>query len=246
MQVTSVCPTSDSPVGWNGEEGLSPFAGQCSTWVRFLVNILVEKICLIGRLLGVRWFTTARQRRDPSCTLSLPVRWPTSAAVHHIHVSRLAVWKKRFFFHHLCTKLTFSVITAWPLCFSCLVWAAPEVLSGGPYSHAADWWSLGILLFALVTGKVMGHKRCIYSFQSGNFFHCFIISSQFPVPAELDHIAMLSKVRNCHYVVPESYSSALILLLTEVCILHLNIRRSCAAFMTFYLFHFLFGGAASL
>ncbi|CAG08957.1 unnamed protein product [Tetraodon nigroviridis] len=30
---------------------------------------------------------------------------------------------------------------------------APEVLSGGPYSHAADWWSLGILLFALVTGK---------------------------------------------------------------------------------------------
>uniref|UniRef100_A0A3B5K0X5 Ribosomal protein S6 kinase related n=1 Tax=Takifugu rubripes TaxID=31033 RepID=A0A3B5K0X5_TAKRU len=68
---------------------------------------------------------------------------------------------------------------------------APEVLSGGPYSHAADWWSLGILMFALVTGK-------------------------FPVPAELDHIAMLSKVRNCHYVIPESYSSTLILLLTEL------------------------------
>uniref|UniRef100_H3C9R9 Ribosomal protein S6 kinase related n=1 Tax=Tetraodon nigroviridis TaxID=99883 RepID=H3C9R9_TETNG len=31
---------------------------------------------------------------------------------------------------------------------------APEVLSGGPYNHAADWWSLGILLFSLVTGKV--------------------------------------------------------------------------------------------
>lgn len=32
--------------------------------------------------------------------------------------------------------------------------AAPEVLSGGPYNHAADWWSLGILLFSLVSGKV--------------------------------------------------------------------------------------------
>lgn len=32
--------------------------------------------------------------------------------------------------------------------------SAPEVLSGGPYNHTADWWSLGILLFALATGKV--------------------------------------------------------------------------------------------
>ncbi|RVE63853.1 hypothetical protein OJAV_G00140520 [Oryzias javanicus] len=39
---------------------------------------------------------------------------------------------------------------------------APEVLSGGPYNHAADWWSLGILLFSLTTGK-------------------------FPVPPEPDH-----------------------------------------------------------
>uniref|UniRef100_A0A3Q2TZZ8 Ribosomal protein S6 kinase related a n=1 Tax=Fundulus heteroclitus TaxID=8078 RepID=A0A3Q2TZZ8_FUNHE len=30
---------------------------------------------------------------------------------------------------------------------------APEVLSGGPYGHAADWWSLGILLFSLVAGE---------------------------------------------------------------------------------------------
>lgn len=32
--------------------------------------------------------------------------------------------------------------------------SAPEVLSGGPYNHTSDWWSLGILLFALATGKV--------------------------------------------------------------------------------------------
>lgn len=35
-----------------------------------------------------------------------------------------------------------------------LIPAAPEVLSGGPYSHAADWWSLGVLLFALASGEV--------------------------------------------------------------------------------------------
>lgn len=35
-----------------------------------------------------------------------------------------------------------------------LIPTAPEVLSGGPYSHAADWWSLGVLLFALASGEV--------------------------------------------------------------------------------------------
>uniref|UniRef100_A0A8C5B8Q6 Protein kinase domain-containing protein n=1 Tax=Gadus morhua TaxID=8049 RepID=A0A8C5B8Q6_GADMO len=44
-----------------------------------------------------------------------------------------------------------------------------EVLSGGPYNHAADWWSLGILLFSLVTGR-------------------------FPVAPEVDHCLMLRKV----------------------------------------------------
>lgn len=41
---------------------------------------------------------------------------------------------------------------------------APEVLSGGPYNHAADWWSLGILLFALATGKVRTNRHtCIFA-----------------------------------------------------------------------------------
>uniref|UniRef100_A0A4W5MD22 Protein kinase domain-containing protein n=1 Tax=Hucho hucho TaxID=62062 RepID=A0A4W5MD22_9TELE len=38
---------------------------------------------------------------------------------------------------------------------------APEVLSGGPYSHAADWWSLGVLLFSMVTGKVRSPPQFI-------------------------------------------------------------------------------------
>uniref|UniRef100_A0A8C7QCY9 Ribosomal protein S6 kinase related a n=1 Tax=Oncorhynchus mykiss TaxID=8022 RepID=A0A8C7QCY9_ONCMY len=68
---------------------------------------------------------------------------------------------------------------------------APEVLSGGPYSHAADWWSLGILLFSMVTGK-------------------------FPVPPEPDHCNMLRKVRDCPYSIPKTFRPALALLLTEV------------------------------
>lgn len=119
-----------------------------------------------GWLLIVCWVTTV----DPSCML--PLRWPTSAAGPQIHVLRFPLSKERDapFFHHLCTNnLLFSVITSWMSYFSCWVWAAPEVLSGGPYSHAADWWSLGILLFALVTGKVRSHKLHIYSLKMGFF-----------------------------------------------------------------------------
>ncbi|XP_053187775.1 ribosomal protein S6 kinase-related protein [Scomber japonicus] len=68
---------------------------------------------------------------------------------------------------------------------------APEVLSGGPYNHAADWWSLGILLFSLVTGK-------------------------FPVPPEPDHCSMLRKVRSFPYEIPLSFSPPLALLITEL------------------------------
>lgn len=114
-----------------------------------------------GRMLGVCWFTTVRQRRHPSCMLSFPLRWPTSAAVHQIPASLLAMHN---FPHHFFWNNILNVV------FSRLVRAAPEVLSGGPYSHAADWWSLGILMFALVTGKVMSHKLYIYSFQLGVFF----------------------------------------------------------------------------
>ncbi|KAG7322176.1 hypothetical protein KOW79_015034 [Hemibagrus wyckioides] len=68
---------------------------------------------------------------------------------------------------------------------------APEVLTGGPYSHAADWWSLGILLYTLAAGE-------------------------FPLPPESDHSSMLSKVTEHPYEMPESFSPALALLLTEL------------------------------
>ena len=32
--------------------------------------------------------------------------------------------------------------------------SAPEVLAVYPYGHTADWWSLGILMYAMLVGKV--------------------------------------------------------------------------------------------
>ncbi|XP_070246467.1 bridge-like lipid transfer protein family member 2 isoform X2 [Bos mutus] len=76
-----------------------------------------------------------------------------------------------------------------------LQYMAPEVLSGGPYNHAADWWSLGVLLFSLSTGK-------------------------FPVPAERDHVAMLASVTHYDSEIPSSLNQGLSLLLHEL--LHQN------------------------
>ncbi|XP_069040541.1 ribosomal protein S6 kinase-related protein isoform X3 [Lepisosteus oculatus] len=68
---------------------------------------------------------------------------------------------------------------------------APEVLSGGPYNHAADWWSLGVLLFSLATGK-------------------------FPVAPRPDHRSMLQEVRSCGYEMPDTFSPELGLLISEL------------------------------
>ncbi|PAA55472.1 hypothetical protein BOX15_Mlig028985g1 [Macrostomum lignano] len=38
-----------------------------------------------------------------------------------------------------------------------LAYAAPEMLLGQPYDHSIDWWSLGILFYALVVGKFPLH-----------------------------------------------------------------------------------------
>ncbi|XP_078404372.1 ribosomal protein S6 kinase-related protein-like isoform X1 [Cetorhinus maximus] len=68
---------------------------------------------------------------------------------------------------------------------------APEVLRGSPYNHAADWWSLGVLLFALVTGK-------------------------FPVEPQCDHTSMLVSVEQADIVPPNTISQHLAILITEL------------------------------
>ncbi|XP_048180898.1 LOW QUALITY PROTEIN: ribosomal protein S6 kinase-related protein [Corvus hawaiiensis] len=72
-----------------------------------------------------------------------------------------------------------------------LQYMAPEVLSGGPYSHAADWWSLGVLLFALASGE-------------------------FPVAPAGDHVAMLERVKQSSYESPPEFSPELARLLAEL------------------------------
>lgn len=40
-----------------------------------------------------------------------------------------------------------------------LEYMAPEILLGRGHDKAADWWSVGILLFEMLTGKVSGHDK---------------------------------------------------------------------------------------
>ncbi|KAK4812105.1 hypothetical protein QYF61_000946 [Mycteria americana] len=80
-----------------------------------------------------------------------------------------------------------------------LQYMAPEVLSGGPYSHTADWWSLGVLLFALASGE-------------------------FPVAPAGDHVAMLERVKQSSYESPPVLSPALARLLAEL-LCHNPLRR---------------------
>lgn len=117
--------------------------------------------------------------------------------------------------------------------------SAPEVLSGGPYNHAADWWSLGILLFALATAKVRTNAHtcifaphCAFGLLSEKNGFCVNIDvsfvpshselplppclSQFPVSPEPDHCSMLRRVRSFPYEMPNNFSPPFALLLTEV------------------------------
>ena len=52
----------------------------------------------------------------------------------------------RLYFSHANTKLYFIL-------FDLFYISAPEVLNEECYTHAVDWWSLGIVLFIMLVGK---------------------------------------------------------------------------------------------
>ncbi|WAR03397.1 S6KL-like protein [Mya arenaria] len=58
-----------------------------------------------------------------------------------------------------------------------------EVLAVYPYGHTADWWSLGILVYAMLVGK-------------------------YPVDGAADHIEMAQRVIDCDYLCPDIVSDA--------------------------------------
>ncbi|KAK3084775.1 hypothetical protein FSP39_018673 [Pinctada imbricata] len=62
-----------------------------------------------------------------------------------------------------------------------LQYMAPEVLSTMPYGHAADWWSLGILMFVMLAGK-------------------------YPAEGAIDHDEMLKLVWDSDYLLPRNVS----------------------------------------
>ena len=72
-----------------------------------------------------------------------------------------------------------------------LQYTAPEVLKGEPYGHNVDWWSMGVLGYALLNGK-------------------------FPVFGAKKHVEMRTMVANNQYRMPIHLSNEAADMLTSV------------------------------
>lgn len=114
-------------------------------------EIMLSKWSALGHLRLADFGLSRRlERGGRAFTICGTIQYMGEMSQHHLHSYLHVKW--------ICCTLTFKWTWWWgvhPVLWACsLCSAAPEVLSGGPYNHAADWWSLGILLFSLVTGKV--------------------------------------------------------------------------------------------
>lgn len=104
-QATSVCPTSDSPAGWNEEDGRSPSAGQCSTWVSWWWNILGNETLLMVDSVqadngGALLHASAPMTHFCSCASNFPL-WKTKC----IPFSALEYEKLTFLSNHILSVL---------------------------------------------------------------------------------------------------------------------------------------------
>lgn len=54
-----------------------------------------------------------------------------------------------------------------------LEYMAPEIILGRGHDKAADWWSVGILLFEMLTGKVSCMGGLYQSYEKGIACRCF-------------------------------------------------------------------------
>lgn len=85
-----------------------------------------------------------------------------------------------------------------------MAFSAPEVLRGEMYNHAADWWSLGVLLHTLMNGS--------YPY-SGADSHTSVKIDDYQAPANLSLEAqtLLSKVTE------KLFSIIFVILYTYLC-----------------------------
>lgn len=113
-QATSVCPTSDSPAGWNEEDGRSPSAGPCSTWVSCVVKHLGEWNIVDG------WWCAGWQRWNPSACF--PSHDPLLQLC--LKFSLFPLWKKKCIPFSACVqKNNYFSLESHPERFISPVWS---------------------------------------------------------------------------------------------------------------------------